>query len=151
MAGQNNTDVLNRLVERVYRCLLQYTVECWPWTPSAESADGKSPEQKAIEQMAARQQEFVGRLVELLSQRGQVADFGNYPDNSELHYVSLDYLVGKLIADEERLVTALESARDAVRNDPPAATLIVELLAAEKGNVTKLRELTATPSTKVPA
>jgi hypothetical protein len=141
MAGQNNTDVLNRLVARVYRCLLQYTVECWPWTPSAESPDGKSPEQKAIEQMAVRQQEFVGRLVELLSQRGQVADFGNYPDNSGLHYVSLNYLVGKLLADEERLVAELESAREAVRNDPPAATLIVELLAAEKQNLAKLHEL----------
>jgi hypothetical protein len=141
MAGQNNTDVLNRLVASVYRCVLQYTVECWPWTPSAESPDGKSPEQKAIEQMAARQQEFVGRLVDLLSQRGQIADFRNYPDNSELHYVSLEYLVGKLIADEQRLVAELETAREAVRSDPPAATLIVELLAAEKENLTKLREL----------
>jgi hypothetical protein len=151
MAGQNNTDVLNRLVERMYRCLLQYTVECWPWTTSSESPDGKSPEQKAIEQMAARQQEFVGRLVELVSQRGQVADFGNYPDNSELHYVSLDYLVGKLITDEERLVADLESAREAVRNDPPAATLIVELLAAEKQNLAKLRELATKAATVAPA
>src|SRR5262249_26382907 len=138
---QNNTDVLNRLVARVYRCLLQYTVECWPWTPSSESADGKSSEQKAIEQMAARQQEFVGRLVELLSQRGQVAAFGNFPDNSELHYGDLDHLLGNLSAHDQRLVADLESAREAVRNDPPAATLIVELVAAEKQNLKKLQEL----------
>jgi hypothetical protein len=151
MADQNNIDLLNRLMARVYRCLLQYTMECWPWTTSAESPDGKSPEQKAVEQMAARQQEFVGRLVDLLSRRGQVADFGNYPDNSELHYVSLDYLVGKLIADEERLVAELESAREAFRNDPPAATLIVELLAAERENLARLRDLATKAITAVPA
>ena len=54
-------------------------------------------------------------------------------------------------ADEERLVSELESTREAVRNDPPAATLIVELLATEKQNLMKLRELTTTHSTKVPA
>jgi hypothetical protein len=151
MADQNNIDLLNRLVARVYRCLLQYTVECWPWTTSSESSDEKSPEQKTIEEMAARQQEFVARLADLLSRRGVVPDFGNYPDNSELHYVALDYLIGKLIADEERLVAELESSREAFRNDPPAATLIVELLAAEKENLARLRDLATKAITAVPA
>jgi hypothetical protein len=143
MADQTPNDVLNRLLARLYRSLLQYTVECWPWTTSTESADGKSPEEKTVEQMAARQLAFVGRLVNLLQERGEVADFGNYPDNSELHYVSLDYLLGKLIADEQKLVNELEAAREAIHNDPPAAGLVIELLAAEKENVNRLRELAA--------
>ncbi len=151
MADQTNTDVLNRLLAQTYRSLLQYTVECWPWTTSTESADGKSPEEKTVEQMAARQLAFVGRLVNLVQERGEVVDFGNYPDNSELHYVSLDYLLGKLIADEQKLVGALEAAREAVRNDPPAAGLIVELLAAEKENVNRLRELAAKAAAAVTA
>jgi hypothetical protein len=151
MTDEAGTDILNRLVPRVYRSLLQYTVECWPWTPSAESPDGKSPEQKAIEQMAARQQEFVARLVDLLSRRGVVVDFDNYPDYSELHYVALDYLLGKLIADEQRLVSELEAARGAIHNDPPAATLIVELLAAEKDNLVRLRELASKAAAAVTA
>ena len=117
----------------------------------AESPDGKSPEQKAIEQMAARQQEFVGRLVELLSRRGAVVDFGNYGDCSELHYVALDYLLGKLVGDEERIVSHLEAARTAIHNDPPAATLIVELLAAEKSNLARLRDLATKAAAAVPA
>ena len=143
MADQTNNDILNRLVARLYRSLLQYTVECWPWTTSSESPDGKSPEEKTVDQMAARQQEFLGRLVDLLQARGDVVDFGNFPDNSELHYVSLDYLLGKLIADEQKLVADLEAARAAIHNDPPAATLLVELIAAEKENVSRLRELAA--------
>ncbi len=80
MMNPSTDEILSRLVPRVYRSLLQYTVECWPWTPSAESPDGKSPEQKSIEQMAARQQQFVARLVDLLSRRGAAVDFDNYPD-----------------------------------------------------------------------
>ena len=151
MMNQSSDDILNRLVPRVYRSLLQYTVECWPWTPSAESADGISPEQKAIEQMASRQQEFVGRLVDLLSRRGVVVDFDNYPDYSELHYVALDFLLGRLIADEQRLVAELETARGAIHNDPPAATLVVELIAAEKQNLVRLRELASKVAAAVTA
>ncbi len=151
MTDQTNNALLNRLVPRLYRSLLQYTVECWPWSPSAESPDGKSPEQEAIEQMAARQREFVARLVELLSRRGAVVDFDNYPDYSELHYVALDFLLGRLIADEQRLVAELEAARGATHGDPPAATLIVELLAAEKDNLGRLRDLAAKAAAAVPA
>jgi hypothetical protein len=151
MPDQTHNDVLSRLLARIYRSLLQYTVECWPWTTSSESADGKSPEEKTVEQMAARQLEFVGRLVNLLQGRGEVVDFGNYPDNSELHYVSLDYLLGKLIADEQKLVGELEAARGAIRNDPPAAGLVIELLAAEQENVNRLRELAGKAAAAVSA
>jgi hypothetical protein len=151
MTDHTDNETLNRLIPRLYRSLLQYTVECWPWTPSAESPDGKSLEQQAIEQMAARQQQFVARLVDLLSRRGVVVDFDNYPDLSELHYVALDFLLGRLIADEQRLVSELEAVRGATQGDPPAATLIVELLAAEKDNLARLRNLAAKAAAAVPA
>ncbi|MGE5193422.1 MAG: hypothetical protein ACM3U2_13085 [Deltaproteobacteria bacterium] len=150
MTDRTSNEILSRLVPRIYRSLLQYTVECWPWTPSAESPDGKSPEQKAVEQLAARQQQFVGRLVDLLSRRAEAVDFDNYPDFSELHYVALDYLLGKLIADEQRLVSEVEAARGAIRNDPEAAGLISELIAAERENLTRLRDLAAKAAAAVP-
>jgi hypothetical protein len=151
MTDQSHNEILNRLVPRLYRSLLQYTVECWPWTPSAEIPDGKSPEQEAIEEMTARRQEFVSRLVDLLMQRGMAVDFDNYPDYSELHYVALDYLLGKLIADEEALLAELETARGTIRDDPPAATLLVELIVAEKENIRRLGELAGKSVAAVPA
>src|SRR5262245_26083689 len=105
MADQPANETLNHLASRAYRGLLQYAVECWPWTDASTAA-----EQQAIEQLAARQQSFVGRLVNLLSERGEAIDLGNFPDYSELHYVSVDFLVQKLIADEQGLVAELESA-----------------------------------------
>lgn len=138
MADQNANDILNNLVARVYRSLLQYAVECWPWTDASNAA-----EQQAIEQMASRQQSFVGRLVDLLNDRGENVDLGNFPDNSELHYVSVDFLLGKLIADEQSVVAGLEAAHGALHGDPQAASLVSELLTAEQANISRLRDLAA--------
>jgi hypothetical protein len=143
MADQNHSDLLNRLLVRIYRGVMQYAVECWPWSAAADANGVEPPEQRAIEKMAARQQQFIGRLVGLLSKRRAAVDFGVYPDNSELHYVSLDYMIGKLIADEERLVAELESAQKGLQGDPEAAKLVAELLAAEKQHLAQLRDLAA--------
>ena len=121
MAELKSSDVLNRVVARVYRSLLQYAVDCWPWTTSADTVAAESAEQKAIEPMTARQQVFVARLVEQITQRGDVVDFGSFRDNSELHYVSLAYLLGKLIADEKDLVVLLQAALSALGHDAEAA------------------------------
>ena len=143
MADQTANDILNHLVGRVYRSLLQYSVECWPWTTLTETVGSAAPEQQALEQMAARQKSFVARLVELLTDRGENVDFGGFPDNSELHYVSLDFLLGKLVADEQQLVAELEAALGGLHNDQEAAALVSELLTAEQANIARLRELTA--------
>src|SRR5436305_2019737 len=95
MADLNSSDVLNRGLARLNRSLMQYAVDCWPWTRATDTAAIETPEQKSIEQMTLRQRDFVARLVELIMRRGDVVDFGSFPDNSELHYVSLEYLLGK--------------------------------------------------------
>ena len=151
MADQNQNDVLNRIVARVYRCLLQYTMECWPWTTATETPGREPPEQKTVEQMAARQRDFIARLVDVLTQRGASVDFGNYPDFSEMHYVSLDYLLGKLMADEQKLVSELEAAIPALKGDARAAGLVSELLSAEKEHLVRLREMAARASAAVAA
>lgn len=141
MADQNHSELLNHLLRRIYRGLLQYSVECWPWTQASESPDGKSGEQKAVEQMAASQQQLVARLVDLLVERGATVDLGNYPDYSEMHYVSLDYLLGKLIDGQVRLIAELEAAGPMLRDDPEAAGFVSDLLAAEREHLSRLRDL----------
>jgi Arc/MetJ-type ribon-helix-helix transcriptional regulator len=93
--------------------------------------------------MAARQRQFIARLVDLLSKRRAAVDFGVYPDYSEFHYVSLDYLIGKLVVDEERLVAELEAAQKGLEDDPEAARVVAEILAAEKEHLAQLRDLAA--------
>ena len=147
MADSNTGEILNRLMARLYRGLLQYAIDCWPWTSASESDGAELPEQKAIEQMAARQKEFVARLVDLIIERGESPDFGTYPDNSELHYVALDYLLGKLVADEQDLIAEFEAARPELAHDADSLALVGEILSAEIEHVARLREL----SKSVPA
>lgn len=134
---QHNAE-LNDLLVQAYRSLLQYTVECWPWSdPEAQA------EQDLITQLAVGQRDVVGRMAELLDRRQQTVDFGTYPDWSELHFVSLDFLLGKLIDDEQQLVAAIERAEPAIKPDPQASTLVFELLHGERQILAKLRELAA--------
>ena len=151
MADSNSSDVLNRVLARLYRSLLQYAVECWPWTSAADTAATDSTEQQAIEQMTARQQQFVARLADLVTRRGDVVDFGSFPDNSELHYVSLDYLLGKLIADEQELIVELQAALSVLGHDAEGTALVSELLAVETQNVARLRELSRSASAAIVA
>src|SRR5258707_2909167 len=136
MADENHSDLLNRLLVRAYRGLLQYAVDCWPWSAAADANGVEPPEQRAIEKMAARQRQFIARLVNLLSKRRAAVDFGAYPDYSELHYVSLDYLIGKLVADEQRLVAELEAAQKGLHDDPEAAQVVGGMLAAQQEHLT---------------
>jgi len=146
MADQIPNDILNKIVARVYRCLVQYAMECWPWTTATETPGIEPPEQKAVDEIAARQRAFIARLVDVLTARGEVVDFGNFPDYSEMHYVSLDYLLRKFVVDEQKLVSELEAAVPALKGDATAAGLVSELLAAEKENLVRLRDMAAKAS-----
>lgn len=141
MADQNQNAVLNRVVVRVYRSLMQYALECWPWTNAAETPGAEPAEEKAVKQMATRQQKFVAQIVDVLTGRGEIVDLGNFPDFSEMHYVSLDYLLGKLVDDEQKLISELEAAQKGLQVDA-ALWLITEILAAEKENLHRLRGMT---------
>ncbi|MSR58733.1 MAG: hypothetical protein EXS05_13950 [Planctomycetaceae bacterium] len=136
MPDPHHNAALNDLLIQVYRSLLQYTVECWPWSdPDAEA------EQEVISQMAAEQREVVANIAALLDHRQQTVDFGTYPDWSELHFVSLDYLLGKLIDDEEQLNAAIERAQPGLKPDPQGSALAFDLLYGEQKHLARLREL----------
>ena len=143
MADENHSDLLNRLLVHLYRGLLMYAVECWPWSSAAEDEGVEPPEQRAIETMAARRQQGLARLVDVLSRRRAAVDFGVYPDNSHLHYVSVDFLIGKLITDQERLIAELEAAKKGLTGDPEAARTVGDLLDTELENAAQLRALKA--------
>ncbi|MFN0051885.1 MAG: hypothetical protein ACKV0T_06820 [Planctomycetales bacterium] len=146
MSDAQKNAILNDLLIQVHRSLLQYTEECWPWTDLDQAA-----EHRAIQELAHQQRELVGRLARLLDQRQQTVDFGTYPDWSGLHYVSLDFLLARLIDDERQLIAAIERGRSAFENDPPAATLAVELLASQRNTLKRLEELAAARKATVAA
>lgn len=143
--AQSNA-LLNDLLVQAYRSLLQYTIECWPWTdPDAVG------EQEGVRQMAEAQQAAVQEIANLLDHRHVPIDFGTYPDWSGLHFVSLDFLLSKLIADETNLVGRIEQAQAALSSDAEAQAVVRNLLQTELSTLGKLRELSAARKAAVPA
>ncbi|MGQ0633520.1 MAG: ferritin-like domain-containing protein [Planctomycetaceae bacterium] len=138
MPDARHNAALNDLLVRLYRSLLQYAVECWPWTDETQA-----DEHRAVEELAARQRVQVGRLAELLDERQWAIDFGNYPDWSELHYVSLDYLLQKLIDEQKAVVEQVKAAQAAVAGDAEGVAFVVEILVGEERHLAKLKELAA--------
>src|SRR5690606_15143659 len=118
MTDSQTNATLNDLLILIYRSLLQYAVECWPWSDPADEA-----EHDVIERLASEQKSGVARLATFLDQRQHPIDFGTYPDWSALHYVSLDSMLGQLIGDEAAIIAGAERALPTLKADPEASGL----------------------------
>lgn len=139
MHDPRTNQILNQALIRVYRSLLQYAAECWPWASANAQA-----EQATITEMGLRQQSTVRNLVELLTHRGWPIEFSNYPNGyTDHHYVGLDFLLGEIIKDEEELIADLQGDEAQLASDPEGAKLIAHVLDAERSHLVKLRELAA--------
>lgn len=139
MPDNRQNQRLNLLLIRLLRSLLQYTAECWPWASVDESG-----EQQAIADMGQSQLVYVHRLVDLLVERGWPIDFGTYPTEfTDLHYVGLDFLLGELIADEDKLIAELQRGQSELAGGHAAESLIAAVLESERGHAARLRELSA--------
>ncbi len=139
MPEQHQNIRLNEILIRILRGLLQYSGECWPW--SSASQDG---EHAAIQNMVVEQQEDVHQLSSLLDERGHFIDFGTYPtEYTDLHFVSLDYLLDELVAEQTDLVADLDRAVSDCRDDPPAQELLQSIVPSAIAHLERLRELAA--------
>lgn len=117
-----NAASLNDVVVTLYRSLVQYTVECWPWSSANQGAL-----QSLLQRLATEQQASVTAIVDAITERGGAVELGVYPTEfTDLHYVSVGYLTKQIIADEQRLVAFLQAAAESWQ---PLDTQIAELLA----------------------
>lgn len=146
MSDDSSNALLGELLVRLYRSLLQYTIECWPWTDA-----GQTEEYRAIEEMAASQREQVARIAEMLDRRQQAVDYGVYPDWSNLHYVAIDYLLGKLVDDQTHVVAEVRRIKGALAGDTDANSLVAGVLLGEERHLTRLKDLAARDRTLAPA
>lgn len=145
MAAIAHNAKLNELVVDLGRSLLQYVAESWPWAKSGALAD-------EVQRLAARQRESVGRLVDLLVQRGCVVDFGVYPtDYGDLHFLGCHYFVPKLRESQDALVAELDEAVHTCVDDAEAVTLLREVLDEERSIGTALAALATASAALTPA
>jgi hypothetical protein len=139
MADIQHNARLNGFIISLGRSLLQYADECWPWVGSSEAET-----QQLLRRLADLQRQEVSAIVELLDQREWTIDFGSYPtDYTDLHFVSLDYLLSRIIAGEQANVADLEEAVHACIDDPQAVAVLKEVLSTEQRLVERLTSAAA--------
>jgi hypothetical protein len=138
-----HNDVLNGVLILLRRSLLQYAGEAWPWTSS-----GSAEPRPEVDRLIAAQSDRVGKLADLLDGRRWTIDFGAFRDFSDLHYLSLTFVLPHLVDNERTIVREIELALPACADDSEATALVAETLVGESQALTELERLGALkPST----
>ena len=140
MAHVQHNAKLNELLIAVGRSLLQYVGQCSSWSSRSQAAM-----EEEFKRSVAVQQEHVAQLSALLTERRWTIDFGGFPATyTDLHFLSLKYLLKLIRVDQQTLVAELEEASHTCVHDPEAATLISEILKSEKEITERLTDLSKT-------
>ena len=131
-----HNDVLNGVLILLRRSLLQYAGEAWPWT-----ASGPNEQRAEIDRLIAAQAERVGKLADLLDGRRWTIDFGAFPDFTDLHYLSLSFVLPHVVKNERTILREIELALPGCAGDSEATALLAETLVAEFQALSRLQQL----------
>jgi hypothetical protein len=137
MARIQHNAKLNQLVVDLGKSLLQFVNEVSPWSPA-----GATTARETVSRLVNTQKECVDRLSELLVARRCRVEFGVYPaEFTDLHFLSLKALLPRIIASQDVLVAELDEAAHTCVDDPEAALILSDILAAQKSGTDELRTL----------
>jgi hypothetical protein len=137
MANVQHNVKLNQLLVDLGRSLLQYVGHCSSWSSRADAAIAAE-----FPSLVATQQEHVAELSELLTSRRWTIDFGGFPARfTDLHFLSLKYLLKQIVINQRAVLAELEDASHTSVDDPEAATLIEEILSSERQITERLETL----------
>ncbi len=122
MALSTDLEILNRVQRDVSGCFLQYVGDCWPWT--SIGADGDKLK-SIVGQCVARQRESIRLMTEYLAPRQTRVEAGAFSaDFTDLHYVSLKFLIKQLISTQSRVVEVV----DRMKTMLPSGDEVLEIL-----------------------
>ncbi len=128
---------LMQLLLHHYRSLPIFLTEAVPWTHR-----GDERATSVLLDIVAGQRDLSNRIAAELEQRGWPLDMGEYPmDFLDLHFLSLDFLLQRLVDNQQREVDAIARLSAEVDEDPVAHDLAQEALGAAKGYLESLTEL----------
>jgi len=137
MNGISTTEVLNRLVAIHNRSLPMYLSEAPPWTQRRDAAA-----REALMQIVADQKTMVDRLGQMILEKDGAVDLGEYPlDFTAKHDLSLEFLLGELVAHQRRDVAAIEECVRQLEHGSMARAVAQEALGEAKGHIESLQEL----------
>ena len=137
MAVSTDLEILNRVLRDLSSCFVQYVGECWPWT--AIGSDGDKL-QAVIRQCVARQLQSIERIAEHLAARQSRVEYGRFSTEfTDLHYVSLQFLVKQLVAAQMRLVESLDRTVTMLPSGDAAREILEAVRRNEHENLSALQ------------
>ena len=137
MANVQHNAKLNQLLIDIGRSLLQYVGHCSSWSSRSDVAIANE-----FPTLVAAQQEHVAELSGLLTSRRWTIDFGGFPAQfTDLHFLSLKYLLKQIVINQKAILIELEEASHTSVDDPEAAALIEVILSSERKTTERLEAL----------
>jgi hypothetical protein len=131
--------LLQDLVRRASRSMLQYVGEAYPWTPDTNT-DLLHKVRAVIDEEEAAVE---GLATFLRKKRIPIGYLGSYPQNfTILNFVSLDYLMPRLL-DWQRKWTAVLDRDSTLIADPETRGEVAKLVAAARRHLDELEKLAA--------
>lgn len=135
----NSVAILERIFHRECRSLGQYMAQSWPWTHRSDREA-----QDLVNSIIGDERRWAEQLASLITERGGVPRMGSFPlefTSSNLHYVSLDYMLRRLAEYLQPTVAALRADLGATTDDPALQTLLAKMIERKSGQVEALRKL----------
>ena len=128
--------VLNRLLANQCFSLVDYLSEAPPWTRS-----GNEPLVEGIRGIVHDHEHYAQRLAEAIDDRDGLVDSGSFPITfMSLNDLALDYLLARLIENQQRDIQATEQCVAELVEDPLAWSLASEVLGSEQTHLDILKE-----------
>jgi hypothetical protein len=129
--------VLNRLLVLHNRSLPRYLESARPWLHSGDERSAQM-----LDLIAADHRLTVERVGSRILEHHGLPDLGAYPMQfTDLHDLSLDYLLGELLARQRALVADLTGCVRQLDGAPRDKALAEEALGAARGHLESLEEL----------
>jgi len=133
---------LNDLLALEYRSLPMYVTDAMPWTHPGDAKATATLASIVSDQRASSQ-----RIAQLILDGGGTLDTGEFPmEYTDMHDLSLDFLIKELISFQKWLIGQIEHIVKVVDSDRDARELAQETLGSEKAHLEALHELTAQPA-----
>lgn len=127
---------LNSLLVELNRCLLQYLYECSPYVPSEKN--------DKLRKLAEAQQQDVGILCDVLTERRYPIDFGTYPtEYTATQYGSLASVAAPLLESQQIAISHLDEVATACSDDAFVSEVLAQLKQNEQTVLDQLKTLVA--------
>lgn len=130
-------DRLNDAFVTLCCSLLQYVGENSPWAATTDQASIEK-----LNAVVARQKAQIQRFADFLVNRYGFVPHGTYPvEFTDLQYLSLAYLVKKMIIDQQQVLEIVEDDRKNLDNDPGARDMLSQLEVGIAKTLLSLKEM----------